>query len=106
MLSKYRELGVPLDSIIQDWQYWGNNYLWNAMDVLNVEFSDPKRMIDEIHAMNAHMIISIWSSFGPKTTPYRELDAGGMLFNFKTWPEAGPEVWPPMAEDYPSGGRV
>lgn len=32
VVSKYRELNVPLDGIIQDWQYWGNNYLWNAMD--------------------------------------------------------------------------
>ena len=33
VVKKYRELGVPLDGIIQDWQYWGNNYLWNAMDI-------------------------------------------------------------------------
>ena len=24
VVRKYRELGVPLDGIIQDWQYWGN----------------------------------------------------------------------------------
>ena len=41
--AKYRELGVPLDGIIQDWRYWGSNYLWNAMDFLNEEFSDPKK---------------------------------------------------------------
>ncbi len=38
VVRKYRELGVPLDGIIQDWQYWGNNYLWNAMEFLNPEF--------------------------------------------------------------------
>lgn len=32
VVRKYRELGIPLDGIIQDWQYWGHNYLWNAMD--------------------------------------------------------------------------
>ena len=26
VVTKYRELGVPIDGIIQDWQYWGNNY--------------------------------------------------------------------------------
>ena len=30
VVKKYRELGIPLDCIIQDWQYWGSNYLWNA----------------------------------------------------------------------------
>lgn len=43
VVQKYRELGVPLDGIIQDWRYWGSNYLWNAMDFLNEEFSDPQK---------------------------------------------------------------
>jgi len=43
VVNKYRELGVPLDGIIQDWQYWGNNYLWNAMEFLNTEFPNPKK---------------------------------------------------------------
>lgn len=105
VIKKYRELGVPLDGIIQDWQYWGNNYLWNAMEFLNSEFSNPQKMIDDVHALNAHMIISIWSSFGPQTKPYRELDKLGALMNFKTWPESGSETWPPN-KDYPSGVRV
>lgn len=79
VVKKYRELGIPLDCIIQDWQYWGNNYLWNAMDFQNPAFSRPKEMIDEVHAMNAHMMISIWSSFGPATKPYRALDKEGLL---------------------------
>ena len=70
-MKKYRELGIPLDCIIQDWQYWGHNYLWNAMDFQNPAFSRPKDMIDEVHALNARMMISIWSSFGPATKPYR-----------------------------------
>ncbi|MBP8687319.1 MAG: DUF4968 domain-containing protein, partial [Prevotella sp.] len=32
VVDKYRELHVPLDGIIQDWQYWGSNYNWNAME--------------------------------------------------------------------------
>lgn len=105
VVKKYRELGIPLDCIIQDWQYWGNNYLWNAMDFQNPAFSRPKEMIDEVHAMNAHMMISIWSSFGPATKPYRALDKEGLLFNIETWPQSGVEGWPPNME-YPSGVRV
>lgn len=105
VVSKYRELGVPLDGIIQDWQYWGNNYLWNGMEFLNPEFPNPKQMINEVHNQNAHIIISIWSSFGPQTKPYRELNEKGLLFDFKTWPESGLETWPPNLE-YPSGVRV
>ncbi|WP_010663040.1 glycoside hydrolase family 31 protein [Marinilabilia salmonicolor] len=105
IVRKYRELGVPLDGIIQDWRYWGNNYLWNAMEFLNEEFYDPRKMVDDVHNMNAHMIISIWNSFGPETKPYRELDSIDALMDFKTWPESGSFKWPPNP-DYPSGVRV
>lgn len=105
VVKKYRELGIPLDCIIQDWQYWGHNYLWNAMDFQNPAFSRPKDMIDEVHALNARMMISIWSSFGPATKPYRALDKEGLLFDIETWPQSGVDGWPPNLE-YPSGVRV
>lgn len=105
VVRKHRELGVPLDGIIQDWQYWGSNYLWNAMEFLNAEFPNPRRMIDEVHAMNANIIISIWSSFGPMTKQYRELKEKGMLFDIGTWPQSGVDRWPPN-RDYPSGVKV
>ena len=95
VVKKYRELGIPLDCIIQDWQYWGHNYLWNAMDFQNPAFSRPKDMIDEVHALNARMMISIWSSFGPATKPYRALDKEGLLFDIETWPQSGVDGWPP-----------
>ena len=102
VVSKYRDLGVPLDGIIQDWQYWGNNYLWNAMEFLNSDFPNPKKLVDDIHNMNAHLIISIWSSFGPQTKQFREMQPKGMLLNFGTWPQSGLDSWPPNRE-YPSG---
>lgn len=102
VVKKYRQIGVPLDGIIQDWQYWGNNYLWNAMEFLNSDFPNPQRMIDDVHNLNAHMVISIWNSFGPQTKQYRELDKIGALMNFQTWPQSGSDKWPPRM-DYPSG---
>lgn len=102
VVRKYRELGVPLDGIIQDWQYWGNNYLWNAMEFLNEEFPNPQRMVNDVHNMNAHIIISIWSSFGPMTKQYREMEPKGMLLDMGTWPQSGLTAWPPNRE-YPSG---
>jgi alpha-D-xyloside xylohydrolase len=105
VVRKYREIGVPLDGIIQDWQYWGNNYLWNAMEFLNVDFPEPKKMINDIHKMDAHVIISIWNSFGPQTKQYRELEKIDALMYFNTWPQSGSEKWPPN-RDYPSGVRV
>jgi alpha-D-xyloside xylohydrolase len=105
VVRKYRQLKVPLDGIIQDWQYWGSNYLWNAMEFLNVEFPNPQKWVRDIHNLNAHLTISIWNSFGPQTKQYRDLEKIGALLNFSTWPQSGSEKWPPN-RDYPSGVRV
>jgi len=102
VVKKHRDLGVPLDGIIQDWQYWGSNYLWNAMEFLNEEFPRPQKMVDDIHGMNAHLIISIWSSFGPQTKQFRAMEPKGMLLDMGTWPQSGLTSWPPRKE-YPSG---
>lgn len=102
VVRKYRHLGVPIDGIIQDWQYWGNNYLWNAMEFLNENFPDPERMIRKVHEMNARMVISIWSSFGPMTKQYKIMEPQGMLLEMGTWPQSGSSLWPPRM-DYPSG---
>ncbi len=101
----HRQNQVPLDGIVQDWQYWGSNYLWNAMDFLNEEFADGQRMIERVHEQNAHLMISIWASFGPHTKQFRELSEQGLLFDFETWPQSGSGIWPPK-KDYPSGVRV
>ena len=103
-LHGYRERGIPIDCIIQDWQYWGNNYQWNAMEFLNEDFRNAQAMIDEVHAQNAKLMISIWASFGPMTKAYRELAPKGLLFDFQTWPQSGLSDWPPRL-DYPSGVR-
>lgn len=105
VLHHYREAQVPLDGIIQDWQYWGSNYTWNAMEFINDDFADGRRMIDEVHRQHAHFMISIWASFGPMTQQYRELDSLGLLYDFQTWPQSGLSFWPPRM-DYPSGVRV
>ena len=106
IVDQYRALQVPLDGIIQDWQYWGSNYLWNAMDFLSEDFSNGKQMIDNVHKKHAHFMISIWASFGPMTQQFRELEAKGLLMPFETWPQSGiSHVWPPM-KDYPSGVKV
>ena len=106
IVDKYRELQVPLDGIIQDWQYWGSNYLWNAMDFLSEDFATGPQMIKNVHEKHAHFMISIWASFGPQTPQYRELNEKGLLLPIETWPQSGlSHLWPPRM-DYPSGVKV
>lgn len=125
VLDKYRELGVPLDGIVQDWQYWGCDSNWNAMKFMNPRYinkmgdpewmkylpngenpnaqypepriKSPKEMVDYVHKNNAHLMISVWASFGPWTEQYKELDAMNALLKFETWPRnAGVHPYDPF----------
>ncbi len=87
VVKKYRELGVPLDGIIQDWQYWStDNKHWNAVEFGNPTFPNPKKMIDDVHKLNAHIAISVWPSFGPETNIHKDLKKKKLLFDFDTYP--------------------
>jgi len=114
VLDKHRQLGIPIDGIVQDWQYWGCDSNWNAMKFLNPRYinklgdpefmrylpdgedrnaqypepriKSPQQMVDYVHEHHAHLMISIWASFGPWTDQYKELQKIGALYPFDTWP--------------------
>lgn len=87
VVDRFRELGVPLDGIIQDWQYWGaDNHFWNAVEFLSPSYPDPAGMIKDVHNRNAHIMISVWPSFGPSTEIFKKLDSEDLLMVHKTYP--------------------
>ena len=97
VMQKYRKLRVPLDCVVQDWQYWGDNNMWNALEFSNPSFANYQQMIDSLHANKAHMIISTWANFGPDTKPYAELKATGHLIT---------QHGKPMTTTYPGNSGV
>lgn len=93
VLKRYRSLGVPIDCVVQDWQYWGGNNQWNAMEFLNPEFKDDYRMmLDGIHADGGNVLISIWANFGRDTKQFAHYKANNQLMKMgdqimsSTWP--------------------
>ena len=106
VVDKYRQLRVPLDCIVQDWQYWGNHDNWNAISFDNPAFADgkAKAMIDHVHRQHAHIMISVWPSFAPGTEFARQLDSIGGMLSFPSWPdEAGVR---PMDVYNPQAGQM
>ncbi|MDP4184922.1 MAG: glycoside hydrolase family 31 protein [Bacteroidota bacterium] len=96
VVEKYRNLKVPLDGIIQDWQYWGKDSLWNSMSFDKNTYPDPQGMVDKIHQMKAHLMIVAWPGFGPLTNQYKELMQKNMMINFDTWPpQSGAKPYDP-----------
>lgn len=86
VVTKYRSLKIPLDGIIQDWQYWGKDSNWNAMSFDATTFPDPKLMVDSVHKLKAHLFVVAWPGFGPQTQLYKEFKQKKMLLDFQTWP--------------------
>lgn len=103
VVKKYRELKVPLDGIVQDWQYWGPDSNWNAMAFAPSVYPRPKAMIDSVHELNAHLFIVAWPGFAPRTPQYQEFKQKNMLINFYSWPPKANtkpyDVYNPEARD-------
>jgi alpha-D-xyloside xylohydrolase len=86
VVRKYRELGIPIDCIVQDFQYWGDYDHWNSTEFDPRRYPDPKNMVEDLHDMNAHFSVSIWPSFGKKTEIWEGLNSEKLLLGFETWP--------------------
>lgn len=85
-LKRLRSLRVPVDCMVQDWQYWGDNMHWNAQRFLNPAFADYQQMIDSVHALNAKLMVSVWPDYGPDTEQYCHLQALEKLLPGKSFP--------------------
>ena len=100
VVKTYRQQQVPLDCIVQDWQYWGDDAHWNAMEFLNPSYSNYQQMIDFVHENNAKIMISVWSNFGPSTKPYAEMKAKGHLMTGNSYPYgAGVRPYDPWSKE-------
>jgi alpha-D-xyloside xylohydrolase len=89
--KKLRELKVPVDGIIQDWQYWppGTN-TWGSHEFDPARYPDPAAMFKELHDMHFHSLISVWAKFDLGSENSKELNAVGGMF-----PQVTTYVFPP-----------
>ncbi len=60
-VKEFRKRSLPMDVIVQDWQYWGNRG-WGVPQFDTVNYANPSGFIKELHDLNAHFNISIWSN--------------------------------------------
>jgi alpha-D-xyloside xylohydrolase len=89
VVSRYRAAKIPFDGIIQDWQYWNPNP-WGSHKFDPARFPDPKKMMDDFHADNTHLLISVWPKFDVNSPNADELNKAGALY-----PQVIPYVFPP-----------
>jgi alpha-D-xyloside xylohydrolase len=59
--KQFRSNQIPVDFIVQDWQYWGNHG-WGAYEWDLKNYPDPANMIAELHTNHFKYMISVWSN--------------------------------------------
>lgn len=79
VVREYRKREIPIDNIVQDWFYWPEDQ-WGCQCFDQKRFPDPVGMVNEVHAMNARIMISVWPKFYPNTQNAQELNAKGYLY--------------------------
>lgn len=80
VVKKFRETKFPLDLIVQDWQYWPEGQ-WGQKSFNRANFPDPRKMMNDIHEMNAHIMISIWPDMADGVNKEQLLSMGGLMPN-------------------------
>ena len=74
-VKEFRQRKIPLDMIVQDWNYWIRGQ-WGG-DPDPQSYPDIAAMTKAIHDQNARVMISIWPNPSPKSTAGKALAEGG-----------------------------
>lgn len=86
VVAEYRNRKIPIDNIVQDWEYWGEQPFWNSMKFDDTNFPNPEKAIADLHdKYNVQFMISVWPGVGQQTDIYKELKSINALFNEETW---------------------
>ena len=78
-LAEMRRRHIPVDNIVQDWQYWKDDQ-WGSHEFDRERYPDPEKMLDDVHAMHGRFMISVWPKFYTNTEHYKELKEAGYAY--------------------------
>ncbi len=78
-LAEFRKRHIPVDNIVQDWNYWPLPD-WGSHEFETSRFPNPQAMLDSVHQMNGRFMISVWPKFYETVANYKELDSNGWIY--------------------------
>lgn len=81
---EFRTRGLPMDVIVQDWQYWGRHG-WNAMRFDEADYPDPAAMIRTLHEQHTRLMLSVWSKIDSVSELGREFVARNYFIPGTQW---------------------
>ena len=94
---RFKHEGLPLDVMVQDWQYWGK-YGWNSMRFDEDCYPDPKALTDSLHRMDVRLMLSVWSKIDRQSEVGRQMERDGYYIPGTDWidffnPDAAAAYW-------------
>lgn len=85
VVKEYRKREIPLDCVVQDWNSWKPGH-WGEKILDPERFGDAEEKLEEIHALHAHAMISVWPTAAEGTEDYNQfLDKGYLLNDCSTY---------------------
>ncbi len=72
VVQEYRARRLPLDCIVLDWKSWPGD-LWGQKTLDPARFPAPRRMMEELHALHAQLMVSIWPIMRPGGSDWQEM---------------------------------
>ena len=79
-MKKFRDLHIPVDNIVQDWNYWKLDS-WGSHEFEASRYPNPQAMLDSVHSMHGRFMISVWPKFYDTVKNYKELDSKGWMYH-------------------------
>ncbi len=79
-MKKFRDLKIPVDNIVQDWNYWKLDS-WGSHEFEAARYPNPQAMLDSVHALHGRFMISVWPKFYDTVKNYKELDTKGWMYH-------------------------
>lgn len=76
--KEYRRRKLGLDVLVLDWCSWTGN-LWGQKTMDPERFPNPKEMMEQLHELGVHFMISIWPNMSEECENYREMKEAGLL---------------------------
>jgi len=74
VVSSYRNAKIPVDVVVQDWDYWGS-YSWGSHIMDPKNYPNPATLVSTMHAANIHGMISIWPEYQYLANPPAAVDS-------------------------------
>ena len=83
-VKEFRKRNIPMDVIVQDWQYWGK-YGWGVPKFDEANYPNPDQFIKELHDLNAHFSISVWENLDKNSVVAKDYIAKNLYIPNSPW---------------------